>query len=74
MWVKPEFVYARQDARYEGRIIPILYKSCNPLAFSWTLAGAQLVDFTTGVAKGWKELLRIWGLSQKPKPPSRRTS
>ncbi len=66
MWVKLEFVYARRNARYRDRIVPILYKPCNPLAFSWTLAGAQMVDFTKGFEAGFRELLRIWGL---PKPP-----
>jgi hypothetical protein len=74
MWVKLEFVYARQVPRYKGRIVPILHKPCNPLAFSWTLAAAQRVDFTKGFENGCRELLRIWGLGQEPKTAGWHTS
>src|SRR5713101_4793563 len=29
-WVKRELVYALNDSRYEGHIVPILYRICNP--------------------------------------------
>jgi TIR domain-containing protein len=38
-WVKHELIYALQDSRYKERILPILYKKCDPHALSWTLAG-----------------------------------
>lgn len=72
--VKLEFVYARQDARYEDRIVPILHRPCESLAFSWTLAGAQRVDFARGFEAGLKDLLHIWGLGQKPEATVRHTS
>src|SRR5690349_13702374 len=28
-WVKREFVYALQDRRYRGRIVPLIYKTCD---------------------------------------------
>ena len=36
-WVKRELLYALADARYEGRIVPILYRTCNESLLSWSI-------------------------------------
>jgi hypothetical protein len=61
-WVKHELVYALSHARYETRIVPVLFKPCNHLQLSWTLGEYQFVDFTTDFRQGCRRLLRIWGL------------
>src|SRR5437773_8008065 len=37
MWVKRELNYALIQERYERRIIPLLFKTCDISALSWTL-------------------------------------
>ncbi|HEV2381700.1 MAG TPA: toll/interleukin-1 receptor domain-containing protein [Terriglobia bacterium] len=64
-WVERELLYALIDARYRNRIIPVLWRSCNPMTLSWTLGGFQLVDFTAGFEKGCRNLLRVWGIGYK---------
>ena len=61
-WVKRELLYALQEDRYEGRIVPVLRKPCDPAQLSWTLASYQRVDFTRGFDVGCRDLLRAWGL------------
>jgi hypothetical protein len=62
-WVKRELLYALQEDRYEGRIVPILHKPCDPRKLSWTLGSLQRVDdFTKSFEQGCKQLLRIWGI------------
>jgi len=61
-WVKRELLYALNDGRYQGRIIPVSFKRCNHLNLSWTLGGLQFVDFMNGFDEGCLSLLRIWGI------------
>jgi hypothetical protein len=61
-WVKRELLYALQEDRYEERIVPLLYKQCDPSKLSWTLASFQRVEFTRGFEAGCRELLRTWGI------------
>ena len=62
VWVKRELVYALNDARYEDRIIPVLYKPCDRSALSWVLPGFQTIDCTTDFDTGCRDLLRVWGI------------
>ena len=61
-WVKWELLYALQQVRYRNRIVPILYRACDPDKLSWTLDGFQRVDFTQDFVKGCESLLRTWGI------------
>ena len=58
-WVKHELIYALQQNRYRGRIVPILYKSCDINKLSWTLSGFQHIDFRKGFDKGIQALLSL---------------
>ena len=61
-WVKHELVRALNESRYRDRIVPILYRPCDPDKLSWTLKGIQTVDFTGTFGNGCRDLLRVWGL------------
>jgi len=61
-WVKRELIYALNDRRYDGRIVPVLYRRCDPLQLSWTLQAFQTVDLIGNFEVGCRDLLRIWGL------------
>jgi hypothetical protein len=65
MWVKRELNYALIEKRYEGRIIPLLFKTCDFCDLSWTLPQLQIIDFTEDYLKGCADLLRIWNKSLK---------
>ena len=60
-WVKRELLYALDDPRYEERIIPLLYRSCDSDRLSWVLRSFQRVDFTHDFDRGAAALLRGWG-------------
>lgn len=62
MWLERELLYALNDHRYKERIVPILYRPCDPLKLSWTLNALQRVDFTGPFEDGCRDLLRVWGL------------
>jgi hypothetical protein len=62
-WVKRELLYALQEDRYEGKIVPLLYKRCDSSELSWTLSSFQTVDFTGNFNDGCRDLLRIWGVT-----------
>lgn len=67
-WVKRELVYALEQARYEERIVPVLYRPCDPAALSWTLSSAQTVDCRrANQPAGFADLLRVWGIGYDPK-------
>lgn len=66
-WVKRELVYALQQPRYEGRIIPILYQPCDTATLSWTLGGFQTINFIGNQSDGFSNLLRIWRLTYDAK-------
>lgn len=65
-WVKRELLYALDENRYEGRIVPLLYRRCDYAGFSWTLRSLQMIDFTGSFATGCGELLKIWGRGYRP--------
>ena len=66
-WVKRELLFSLQQDRFDGRIAPILYRSCNHDDLSWTLASLQMVDFREDFDQGCRELLRIWGIGYAPR-------
>jgi hypothetical protein len=70
-WVKHEFLYALNDARYEQRIIPCLYRKCDIKELSWTLSSFQHIDFTGDFDRGVKDLLKVWSLGYKPAPAAK---
>jgi hypothetical protein len=65
-WVKFELRFALNQPRLDGRIFPILYRPCEFRELSWILDSIQHVDFTKGFGRGSRDLLRIWGLDEKP--------
>ena len=69
-WVKRELLYSLQHDRFEGRIAPLLYRSCSHDDLSWTLSQMQMVDFTSGFDDGCRALLRIWGIGYARAPRS----
>jgi hypothetical protein len=66
VWVKRELLVALQDARFHERILPVLYRPCDPDPLSWTLSSMQRVDFTHGFDRGCRDLLKVWGLGYDP--------
>ena len=62
IWVKRELVFALNDDRYTGRIVPTRYRDCAYKTLSWTLPGFQMVDLSSDFAAGCREVLRIWGI------------
>lgn len=75
-WVKRELVFALNQDRYDGRIIPVLRKPCDYARLSWALPEFQLVDFTGKFDIGCRQLLRIWRVNytapSKPRRKSRK--
>lgn len=62
MWVKRELQYALRDARYDGRITPVVIEACEIDDLSWVLASIQMINCTGEMDSGLRELLRVWGL------------
>lgn len=60
-WVKRELLYVLNDARYEDRIVPLLYRRADASRLSWILPSLQSVDFTKDYDAGCHALLRVWG-------------
>jgi hypothetical protein len=58
-------MYALDAPRYEERIVPVLYRTCNSDRLSWVLKSFQRVDFTRGFDDGAKQLLKVWGKRHK---------
>jgi len=67
-WVKRELMFALQQSRFVGSIVPVLCRSCDFEQLSWVLSSFQLVDFQQAFDEGCRELLRIWGLGYQPGP------
>lgn len=65
-WVKRELLFSLQQDRFDGRIIPILYRCCEHDQLSWTLTELQMVDFRFNFDDGCRELLRVWGIGYSP--------
>lgn len=66
-WVKHELLFALDNRRYNGKIVPLLLKPCKYTKLSWTLPTFHVIDFTQKRADGYHELLKVWGLGYKPK-------
>lgn len=66
MWVKRELLYSLQHDRFEGRIVPLVHRSCSYDDLSWTLSLIQMIDFSTNFDSGCRELLRVWGVGYDP--------
>jgi hypothetical protein len=67
VWVKHELIYALQENRYGGRILPILYRTCNPDRLSWTLSAFQRIDFRKDFDEGCRAVLSTWRLDYRGK-------
>jgi TIR domain len=64
-WVKRELLFALNETRYVGKIIPVLRKNCKYSGLSWTLPEFQFVDFRSDFDAGCRKLLRIWKISYR---------
>ena len=74
-WVKRELLFALNQARFIGRLIPLLFRPCAHSKLSWTLATIEFVDFTRAFELGYRDLLRVWGQPYRaPRRPARRRS
>jgi hypothetical protein len=67
-WVKREFVYALQDRRYGGRIVPVIHKTCDFKKLSWTLSSLEYVDFRKDFDRGCHDLLAVWKVKYRRRP------
>ncbi len=65
-WVKRELLFALQEDRFDGRIVPTLHRSCRHDELSWTLSQLQMVEFRKDFDAGCRELLRTWGIGYAP--------
>jgi hypothetical protein len=65
-WMKREMVYALNDDRYDGRIIPLRFAACAVDRLSWVLPQLQAIDFQQGTEDAYRELLRLWELEYRP--------
>lgn len=65
MWVRREVNYALIEKRYAGRIIPLMLRSCDYEALSWTLPQFQFIDLRSDFRRGCEALLRIWKKTPK---------
>jgi len=62
-WVKRELLYALDHNRYDNKIVPVMYQSCDyEEKLSWTLSIFQMVDFARTIDQGYVDLFRVWGL------------
>lgn len=67
MWVKRELIFALQQNRFEGRIIPLLLAPCDIDQLSWTLSLFETINMAADFNDGCRELLRIWGIGYVPR-------
>ena len=65
-WVKRELLYALDSPAYQGHIVPILLRDCQPERLSWTLGQFQRVDFKPGFDVGCRQLFRTWRMRYQP--------
>jgi len=66
IWVSRELKYALNQPRLQGRIIPVLHRTCDHAKLSWTLDSIQIIDFRRRFHEGCKELLEIWHIPYAP--------
>ena len=64
-WVRKELSYALHCKRYDGHIVPLVYRECNYHRY-WLLSDLQYVDFTSDFATGCQALLKVWGIESHP--------
>lgn len=67
IWVKRECLFSLEEPRFNDRIVPLLYQTCDSEKLSWTLSSFQMVDFRHTFERGSRDLLRIWGLGYRGK-------
>lgn len=65
IWVKRELLFSLEQERFEGKIIPVLFRPCDYERLSWTLSAIQMIDFTQTFDQGCRDLLRVWGLGYR---------
>ena len=65
MWVKRELRFALDQRRFDGKILPLLYQSCDLDQLSFALWSCQMIDFTGDFHTACRALLRTWGLGYK---------
>ena len=65
IWVKRELLFSLEKERFEGKIIPVLFRPCDYERLSWTLSAIQMIDFTQTFDQGCRGLLRVWGLGYR---------
>jgi hypothetical protein len=62
-WVKHELLYALNNQPFrDGRITPLLSRSCEWKKLSFTLGNFQMVDFRRSFEAGCRQLLQAWGV------------
>lgn len=66
-WVRRELVFALTHERYDGRVVPVLYKDVDYLTPFWSLGDTQVIDFTRKREDGYRELLKVWGVGYRAK-------
>lgn len=71
-WVKRELMFALEEKRYKGRILPVIYKTCQVKKLSWTLSAFQHVDFRKNFNAGARELVAALGIPQVSKSAGKR--
>jgi hypothetical protein len=63
-WVRQEVLYALNERRYDGHIVPLLRTTCDYTQVFWTLGNLQRIDFRP--SRPWPdalaELLQLWGM------------
>jgi hypothetical protein len=64
-WIYRELLFALNTKRYNRRITPVMYRSCDPARLSFALVGIQRVSFLRGAAAGFRDLLAVWGRKLK---------
>lgn len=70
VWVERELTFALNQQRYNERIVPVVFETCNYEQFSWSLSLYQIVDFTYDFETGCRALLRVWGIGYRPIDPA----
>jgi hypothetical protein len=65
MWVKRELIFALQQKRFENKIIPVIYESCDFERLSWVLPSFQIINFRDAFEDGCLNLMRLWGMGYK---------
>jgi hypothetical protein len=71
-WVKRELLFALNDSRYEGRIVPILLQRCDVAELSWTIESLQFIRHSRDFGATLTQLFRSWGQGVKLPPDLKR--